>query len=124
MSSDLSLTAAPGLTDLSLGAADEPIAGARLRRAFAGQVSELAVMRQWPKSVMPASAIRDVILSFATDLAANAVKHTASAEGGGFTVELFLHLVFHQGDRERGGAAWIEDLRAEHGRAVAGPRAR
>jgi hypothetical protein len=89
MPSDTSLTATPGLAEPRRRAAEDAIAGARLRRAFAGRESGLPVMRQWLKSVLPSSAVLDDVLSIATELGANAIKHTASGYGGGFAIELF-----------------------------------
>jgi anti-sigma regulatory factor (Ser/Thr protein kinase) len=120
--SDTSMTAVPGLTDPALGAAEGAIAGARLRRAFAGQESDLPVMRQWLKSVLSSSAVLGDVLSIATELGANAIKHTASGYGGGFAVELFCTSscirVTVSDAGSLGEPRVIEDLGAEHGRGL------
>lgn len=122
MSSDLSVSAAPGLTESVLDGGELAIAGARLRRAFAGKASELAVMRQWLRSVLSSSAVRDDVLSIATELGANAVKHTASGCGGGFAVELFCTSSCVRVTVSDGGGPGeprvIEDLGAENGRGL------
>jgi anti-sigma regulatory factor (Ser/Thr protein kinase) len=122
MPSDTSLTAAPGLADPVPRAVEDAIAGARLRRAFAGRASDLPVMRQWLKSVLSTSAVLDDVLSIATELGANAIKHTASGDGGGFAVELFCTSscirVTVSDAGSLGEPRVIEDLGAEHGRGL------
>ena len=122
MPSDTSLTAAPGLAEPAPRAVEDAIAGARLRRAFAGRESDLPVMRQWLKSVLPSSAALDDVLSIATELGANAIKHTASGYGGGFAVELFCTSscirVAVTDAGSPGEPRVVDDLGAEHGRGL------
>jgi anti-sigma regulatory factor (Ser/Thr protein kinase) len=79
-------------------------------------------MRQWLKSVMPASAIRDDVLSIATEFAANAIEHTASGDCGGFAVELLCTSSVIRVTVSDGGSVGeprvIEDLGAEYGRGL------
>jgi anti-sigma regulatory factor (Ser/Thr protein kinase) len=61
---------------------------ATVRRLFPGQASQLPLMRDWLRSLLRSGSVRDDILSIATELAANAIRHTASGNGGKFAVEL------------------------------------
>src|SRR5439155_4206697 len=60
----------------------------RWRRAFEGEERQLGVMRRWLASVLPACPARDDVISVATELASNALRHTASGNGGLFAVEI------------------------------------
>lgn len=61
---------------------------ARARRFFPGHPSQLRLMRAWLKSLLAPGTIRDDARSIATELAANAIRHTISGHGGHFAVEL------------------------------------
>lgn len=64
----------------------------RWRRIFTGHERELPLLRQWLASLLPQCPARSDVLSVATELAANAVRHTASGcEGGRFAVEITWH---------------------------------
>ncbi len=93
-----------------------------MRRAFAGRQSDLPVMWQRLKSVLSSSAVLGDVLSIATELGANAIKHTASSDGGGFAVELFCSSscvrVMVSDAWSLGKPRVIEDLGAEHGRGL------
>jgi hypothetical protein len=58
----------------------EPV---RWRRAFPGQAVQLRHLRTWVESLLPECPARDDVLSVASELAANAVQHTASKDPGG-----------------------------------------
>lgn len=60
----------------------------RRGRAFPGLTRELAGLRKWLSSELPACEARGDVLLVATELAGNAIAHTASGCGGWFTVEL------------------------------------
>ncbi len=56
------------------------------RRAFPGESCQLRAVRQWVASLLPDCPARDDVICVATELAANAVLHTASGRGGHFEV--------------------------------------
>ncbi|MBV9794532.1 MAG: ATP-binding protein [Actinobacteria bacterium] len=57
-------------------------------RLFRGQESELRQLRDWLTGLLPDSSARDDLISVAVELGTNAVQHTASGDGGWFTVEV------------------------------------
>jgi anti-sigma regulatory factor (Ser/Thr protein kinase) len=59
-------------------------------RAFGGRAPELARLRRWLVRLLPAAPIRDDVVTIAVELATNAIQHTASGQGGAFTVEVLL----------------------------------
>lgn len=66
-----------------------PMTLAWRRRVFPGCEQELGQVRRWLASLVPDCDARDDLLSVATELAANAIEHTASGEPGGtFAVEV------------------------------------
>ena len=60
----------------------------RWLRLFRGQESELRQLRHWLTDLIPDSPGRDDLISVAVELGTNAVQHTASGNGGWFTVEV------------------------------------
>src|ERR1700759_4364166 len=60
----------------------------RWQRLFRGQESELRQLRYWLTGLLPDSPGRDDLISVAVELGTNAVQHTASGDGGWFTVEV------------------------------------
>jgi hypothetical protein len=56
--------------------------------AFPGREREARQVRRWLASLLPDCAARDDVTSVATELATNAIQHTASGRGGRFTVEI------------------------------------
>jgi hypothetical protein len=62
----------------------------RWQRLFRGQESELSQLRHWLTGLLPDSPGRDDLISVAVELGTNAVQHTASGDGGWFTVEIAL----------------------------------
>jgi serine/threonine-protein kinase RsbW len=80
----------------------------RQRCAFPGRPA--GQLRRWLKSLLPEAPARDDVVLVAVELAANAIKHTASGAGGYFTVEI-------SGDEEPGTVR----VTVTDGGAVAGP---
>ena len=60
----------------------------RWRRVFPGQEAELRRVRYWLAELLPSGAAREDVVTVAIELAANAVRHTASGYDGFFAVEL------------------------------------
>ena len=60
----------------------------RRQRLFRGQESELRHLRRWLTGLFPDCPERDDLISVAVELGTNAVQHTASGDGGWFTVEV------------------------------------
>jgi anti-sigma regulatory factor (Ser/Thr protein kinase) len=63
----------------------------RWRKVYRGDERQLAALRRWLRSLLPEIAPRDDVISAATELATNAIKHTASGRDGWFTVEIIWH---------------------------------
>jgi serine/threonine-protein kinase RsbW len=68
-----------------------PAPGLRWRRAFGGEAQELAAVRRFLAAILPQCPARDDVMSVATELGSNAVRHTASGRGGQFSVEITWH---------------------------------
>ncbi len=62
--------------------------GLHWRAAFPGREREAREVRRWLASRLPDCETRDDVTSVATELATNAIRHTASGRGGRFTVEI------------------------------------
>lgn len=60
----------------------------RWRRVFPGQEGELRQVRYWLTELLPDCPARSDVLTVTIELAANAVRHSASGLGGFFAVEL------------------------------------
>lgn len=60
----------------------------RWRRVFPGQEGELRQVRSWLTELLPDCPDRSDVLTVTIELAANAVRHSASGRGGFFAVEL------------------------------------
>ncbi len=67
------------------------LAGMRWRRVLPGEERQLAELRRWVACLLPTCAARDDVTAVASELAANAIKHTLSGRGGWFAVELTWH---------------------------------
>jgi hypothetical protein len=65
--------------------------GLSWRRLFRGEEPELARLRRWLGGLLPDRPARDDLLSVAVELGTNAIQHTASGQGGWFTVEVAWH---------------------------------
>jgi histidine kinase-like protein len=99
-----------------------PPAPLRWRRVFCGEYRQLAILRRWLAALLPDCAARDDVISVATELAANAVGHTASGQSGWFAVEIIWHdglvrvAVADQGSPT--GPEVSADPTADHGRGL------
>ncbi len=60
----------------------------RWRRVFPGQEAELRRVRCWLAELLPSGPVCEDVVTVAIELAANAVRHTASGDDGFFAVEL------------------------------------
>jgi len=96
--------------------------GTQWRRVFPGEERQLGVLRQWLASLLPGGEARDDLILVATELASNAICHTASGQGGRFAVEITLcRSVVRIGVTDGGGAGRprvIGDPAAERGRGL------
>ena len=63
----------------------------RWRQVFFGEERQLATLRCWLVSLLPDCLARDDVISVATELASNAIRHTTSGQGGRFGVEITRH---------------------------------
>src|SRR5260370_27704281 len=63
-------------------------AQAKWQRAFPGEDSQLSLMRQWLRSLLPECPALEDVLTVADEFAANAVCHTCTGLGGWFAVEI------------------------------------
>jgi serine/threonine-protein kinase RsbW len=89
---------------------------------FKGEERQLGVLRGWLASLLPESPSRDDVISVATELASNALRHTASGRGGWFGVEItWDRSTVRVAVADAGGPAEphvIEDPAAEDGRGL------
>jgi serine/threonine-protein kinase RsbW len=97
--------------------------GLRWRRVFPGEERQLAALRRWLSSLLPACPARDDVLGVASELGSNAIQHTDSGrDGGWFAVEVTWHQsVVQVAVADCGGAAEprvIEDPAGERGRGL------
>jgi hypothetical protein len=99
-----------------------PGGAARWRRVFPGEECQLAVLRRWLASLLPDGPARDDLVLVATELASNAICHTASGRGGRFIVEITVcPSAVRVAVTDAGGPARprvIEDPTAERGRGL------
>lgn len=93
-----------------------------VRRRFIGHGSQLRPMRQWLATLLPPGFVCDDVLIVATELGSNAIRHTATGEGGSFTVELVRTPSFVRVAVSDNGGSWepqvVHELAAEHGRGL------
>jgi Histidine kinase-like ATPase domain len=74
------------------------------QRLFRGQQTELRQLRHWVTALLPDTSARDDLISVAVELGTNAIQHTASGDGGWFTVEVaFLGPVIRVAVTDEGG---------------------
>ena len=94
----------------------------RWRQEFPGEERQLGVVRRWLASLLPECPARDDVISVATELGSNALRHTASGRGGLFAVEVTWHeSIVRVAVADGGGPTRprvIEDLAAEQGRGL------
>jgi serine/threonine-protein kinase RsbW len=97
-------------------------AGLRWRRVFPGEERELRLMRRWLATLLPVCPARGDVAAVATELASNAIRHTASGRSGWFSVEITWHRpavrVAVTDCGARGGPRVIDDPAGEHGRGL------
>ncbi|HWG14455.1 MAG TPA: ATP-binding protein [Streptosporangiaceae bacterium] len=79
-------------------------------------------MREWLTGLLPDSPARDDLISVAVELGTNAIQHTASGNGGWFTVEITsLSPLIRVSVTDEGAASepcLTEDPLSEHGRGL------
>jgi anti-sigma regulatory factor (Ser/Thr protein kinase) len=63
----------------------------RWRRVFPGDERQLGLLRRWLSSLLPPCPARDDVVCVASELAANALRHSASGRGDWFAVEISRH---------------------------------
>ncbi|HEY0717329.1 MAG TPA: ATP-binding protein, partial [Streptosporangiaceae bacterium] len=94
----------------------------RWQRLFRGQEGELRQVREWLTGLLPDGPARDDLISVAAELATNAIQHTASGNGGWFSVEVaFLPPVVRVAVTDEGASSaprLTEDPFSEHGRGL------
>lgn len=94
----------------------------RWRRVYPGEERQLSAARRWVKSLLPPCPACDELISVVTELASNAIAHTASGQGGWFAVELTWHpAVVRVAVADCGGPAQphiIYDSNGERGRGL------
>ena len=96
--------------------------GLRWRRVFPGEARQLGVLRRWLELLLPECPARGDVAYVATELGANAVRHTASGQGGWFAVEITMHRQAVRVAVADGGAPGeprvLDDPMGEHGRGL------
>ena len=119
------MTAVSGPRDQDAGSSGAPAApgsGMRWRQVFPGEERQLSVLRQWLASLLPDCPARADVASVATELGANAIRHTASGHGGSFAIEITWHQqAVRVAVADSGGPDQprvINDPAAEHGRGM------
>lgn len=95
---------------------------ARWWRVFHGEAGQLKVLRRWIEDLLPPCLARDDVTAVACELAANAVCHTLSGDGGQFGVRITLEAGLVTVAVADGGGTTepqlVEDVLAEHGRGL------
>ena len=103
------------------GALSGFVPGQRCRRVLPGEERQLGVLRRWLASLLPDCPARDDVLVVATELASNAIQHTASGLSW-FAVEVTWHEpVVHIAVADCGGPGEpqvIDDPAGERGRGL------
>lgn len=99
-----------------------PVPGPRWWEQFAGEERQLSAVRRWLASLLPDCPARDDVAIIATELASNAIRHTASGQGGSFAVGITLHQRIIRVAVADGGSPGepqvIDDPDQEHGRGL------
>jgi hypothetical protein len=99
-----------------------PVRGLRWRRVFPGEDRQLGVLRSWLAALLPDGPLRDDVTAIASELAGNAIVHTASGRGGWFAVEIAWHhhlvRVAVADCGATGAPRLMEDPDGEHGRGL------
>jgi anti-sigma regulatory factor (Ser/Thr protein kinase) len=96
--------------------------GTRWRRLFPGEARQFSLLRRWLESILPDCPSRDDVACVATELGTNAVRHTASGQGGRFVLEITWQESAVRVAVADGGAAGtprvIDDPAGEQGRGL------
>lgn len=104
------------------GATADGVNEQRWRQVFAGEEHQLAHLRCCLAALLPPCEARDDVVSIATELGSNAIRHTASGNGGSFAVEItWSQHVVRVAVADAGGLAGprvIDDPAEEHGRGL------
>ncbi|HUZ56748.1 MAG TPA: ATP-binding protein, partial [Streptosporangiaceae bacterium] len=99
-----------------------PAAEFRWRRAFPGEERQLGLLRRWIALLLPECPARDDVACVATELGTNAIRHTASGQGGWFITEITWYcVVVRVAVADCGaptGPVLVDDPAAEHGRGL------
>jgi serine/threonine-protein kinase RsbW len=99
-----------------------PVAAVQFRRLFPGEECQLRVVRRWLAASLPGCPILDELVSIATELGSNAIKHSATGLDGKFAVEV-THAasgvqVAVTDDGGPGEPQVMADADGEHGRGL------
>jgi serine/threonine-protein kinase RsbW len=126
MESSTSVGHSPGLDGTAGhgvdGATADGANGQRWRQVFAGEERQLAHLRRWLASLLPPCEARDDVVSIATELGSNAIRHTGTGRGGKFAVEItwsqrFVRVAVADGGGPAGPRV-IDAPTEEHGRGL------
>ena len=94
----------------------------RWRRVFPGEERQLAVLRRWLAALLLECPAQDDVMSVASELGANAVRHTASGQDGWFAVEITSRQSMVRVAVADSGAPTqprvVDDPLGEHGRGL------
>jgi hypothetical protein len=83
------MAATEGAGEWNRGSLTEPpMPPLRWRKVFRGEERQLAVLRRWLTSLFPECPARDDVVAVANELGSNAIRHTASGQGGWFAAEV------------------------------------
>jgi hypothetical protein len=99
-----------------------PAAGRQWGCVLPGDERELGRLRRWLAALLPECSARDDVISVATELGANAIRHTASGRGGSFAVEItWYHSALRVAVSDHGAPTeprLIDDPMGEYGRGL------
>jgi serine/threonine-protein kinase RsbW len=73
------------------GRAAPAVPGLRWRQVYPGDLAQIRTLRRQVAALLPECPGRDDMIMIASELAANAVRHTASGRGGWFAIEITWH---------------------------------
>ncbi len=94
----------------------------RWRRVFPGDARQLGLLRRWLSSLLPPCPARDDVACVASELAANAIRHSTSGQSDWFAVEITRHPTMVRVAVADSGAASgpreVDDPDSESGRGM------